>query len=167
MSSEELERGGAPRQLASSALDEVRAHTALHIVKGAVVKVLGAKWTASVYVSGKHGRLTVQFDRKPTDEELRKIEELANRKVEEDVPVKIYTLPREEAERRFGEEMYDLFPVPEHVKELSVVVIEDWNVNACNKQHTATTGQVGRIKLERPRFRASKKLLEIPFNLEA
>jgi alanyl-tRNA synthetase len=38
---------------------EVRTHTALHVVKGAVVKVLGreAKWTASVYVNGNHGRL--------------------------------------------------------------------------------------------------------------
>ena len=128
--------------------------------------MLRAKWTASVYVNGKHGRLTVQFDRKPSDEEVEMIEELANRKVEEDAPIKVYTLPREEAERRFGEEMYDLFPVPDHVKELSVVVIEGWNVNACNKQHTATTGQVGRIKLGKPRFRASKKLLEIPFDVE-
>jgi alanyl-tRNA synthetase len=39
----------------------VRAHTALHILKGAVVKVLGdsALWTASTSVSGGHGRLTV------------------------------------------------------------------------------------------------------------
>ena len=34
---------------------EVRTHTALHVVKGAVVKVLGAKWTAGVYVKGSHG----------------------------------------------------------------------------------------------------------------
>jgi len=146
--------------------DEVRAHTALHVVKGAVVKVLGAKWTASVYVSGKHGRLTVKFDRKPSEEEVKRIEELANLKVEEDAPVNVYTLPREEAERRFGDEMYDLFPIPSHVKELSVVVIDGWNVNACSKQHTATTGQVGRIRLGRPRFRASKSLLEIPFDIE-
>jgi len=148
--------------LASS---EVKAHTALHIVKGAVRKVLGAKWTASVYVSGSHGRLTVKFDRKPTDEEVRRIEELANEKVRENAPVKVYTLPREEAERLFGDEMYDLFPVPEHVKALSVLVIEGWNVNACNKGHTQTTGEVGAIKLGKLRFREAKQLLEIPFDV--
>jgi len=125
---------------------EVRTHTALHIVKGAVVKVLGAKWTASVYVNGSHGRLTVKYDRKPTEEEIKRIEELANEKVRENVPIKVYTLPREEAEKRFGDEMYDLFPIPPEVKTLSVVVIEDWNVNACNKEHTATTGEVGKKK---------------------
>ncbi len=47
---------------------EVRTHTALHVVKGAVVRVLGedAMWTAATYVSGRHGRLTVKFTRKPT-----------------------------------------------------------------------------------------------------
>ena len=47
-------------------------------MKGAVQKVLGAKWTASVFVSGGHGRLTVQFDRKPTDEEVARLEREAN-----------------------------------------------------------------------------------------
>ncbi|MDK2869043.1 MAG: alanyl-tRNA synthetase [Pyrococcus sp.] len=61
---------------------EVRTHTALHVLKGAVVKVLGkdAKWTAGVYVNGNHGRLTVKFNRKPTQEEIREIERLANEK---------------------------------------------------------------------------------------
>jgi alanyl-tRNA synthetase len=149
--------------LASS---EVKAHTALHVVKGAVRKVLGAKWTASVHVSGNHGRLTVQFNRKPTDEEIKEIERMANEKVRENAPVKVYTLPREEAEKRFGDEIYDLFPIPEHVKTLSILIIEGWNVNACNKEHTKTTGEIGTIKLGKPRFRQAKQLLELPFDVE-
>ncbi|QDA32562.1 alanyl-tRNA editing protein [Thermococcus indicus] len=146
---------------------DVRAHTALHVVKGAVVKVLGekAKWTASVYVDGNHGRLTVKFDRKPTPEEIAEIERLANEKVRENVPVQVYELPREEAEERFGEDMYDLFPIPPEVRTLKVVVIEGWNVNACNKEHTATTGEIGEIKIRKVRFRRSKELLEISFDV--
>ncbi len=144
---------------------EVRAHTALHVLKGAVVKVLGAKWTASVYVSGNHGRLTVKYHRKPTEEEMKEIERLANEKIKEDVPIEIYTLPREEAEKRFGEDMYDLFPIPEEVRTLSVVVIPDWNINACNKKHTKTTGQIGKIKIAKFRFRKAKELLEISFDV--
>jgi len=77
----------------------------------------------------------------------------------------VYTLPRDEAERRFGEDMYDLFPIPEEVKTLKVVVIENWNVNACNKEHTNTTGEIGRIKIRKVRFRKSKELLEISFDV--
>ncbi len=146
---------------------EVRTHTALHVVKGAVVKVLGegAKWTASTYVEGNRGVLTVKFDRKPTSEEIAEIERLANEKVRENVPIEVYELSREEAERRFGEDMYDLFPVPEEVRTLKVVVIEGWNVNACNKEHTKTTGEIGEIKIRKVRFRRSKELLEISFDV--
>ncbi|HHI00377.1 MAG TPA: alanyl-tRNA editing protein [Thermococcus litoralis] len=146
---------------------KVKTHTALHVLKGAVVKVLGeeAKWTASVYVNGSHGRLTVKFNRKPSKEEIKEIEKLANEKIRENVPILVYELPREEAERRFGEDMYDLFPIPEEVKTLRVVVIEGWNVNACNKEHTKTTGEIGEIKIRKVRFRKSRELLEISFDV--
>ena len=144
---------------------EVRTHTALHVLKGAVRKVLGAKWTASVHVSGNKGRLTVQYDRKPTPEEIKKIEELANEKVRENVEIKIHEISRDEAEKRWGDEIYDLFPLPEHIKELSVLEIENWNLNACKEPHTKTTGEVGQIKITKIRFRNSKKLLEISFKV--
>lgn len=146
---------------------EVKTHTALHVLKGAVVKVLGeeAKWTASVYVSGKHGRLTVKFNRKPTKEEIKEIERLANEKIRENVSVEVYELPRDDAEKRFGKEIYDLFPLPEEIRTLKVVVINGWNVNACNKDHTKTTGEIGEIKIKKVRFRKAKELLEISFDV--
>ena len=147
-------------------MDETKTHTALHILKGAVVKVLGAKWTASVYVSGNHGRLTVKYHRKPSQDEMKRIEELANEKIEENVPIKILTLPRDEAEEMFGEDIYDLFPIPDNVKTLKIVVIDNWNVNACNKEHTNSTGEMGKIKITKWRFRRAKELLEISFDVE-
>ncbi len=144
---------------------EIRTHSALHVLKGAVRKVLGAKWTASVYVSGENGRLTVQYDRKPTDDEIHKIEELANEKIKENVQIKIHELSRKEAESRWGDEIYDLFPIPEHIQELKVIEIENWNLNACNKEHTKTTGEIGQIKIRKVRFRNSKKMLEISYSV--
>jgi len=153
--------------------DEVRTHTALHVLKGAVVKVLGsdAMWTASTYVHGKHGRLTVKFNRKPTSDEIRAIEELANRKIEEDLKIEVKVLPRDEAERIYGNIIYDLFPVPEHIRELSIVIVYDtdgsiWNINACNKRHTSSSKYIGCIKIRKTRFRVSKQLLEISFDIE-
>ena len=145
---------------------EVRTHTALHILKGAVRKVLGAKWTASVWVSQNKGRLTVKFNRKPTPEELEQIEQLANEKIKENAEIKIHELPRDEAERKWGDEIYDLFPIPEHVKTLKVLEIEDWNLNACKEPHTKTTGEVGEIKIQKIKFRRAKELLEITFVVE-
>jgi len=152
---------------------EVRAHTALHVVKGAVVRVLGEgfEWTASTYVRGAHGRLVVTAPRRPSGEELAEVERLANQAVEWDLPVVVEELPRREAEEKYGRIIYDLFPVPEHVDTLKIVLIRApdgglWNINACNKEHTPSTGCIGRIRLGKPRYRASKKLLELPFDVE-
>lgn len=128
-------------------------------------------WTASTYVEGKHGRLVVQFSRRPSDAELKAIEELANSKILEDLRVEVIRKPRKEAERVYGEAIYDLFKVPENILELQVAVIYDvngeiWNINACNKQHLPSAGPIGRIRLAKARFRQSKNLLELPFDIE-
>lgn len=145
--------------------DEVATHTALHVVKGAVQKVLGADLTTSVYVQGRHGRLTVRFERRPTEEEVAKIEQSANQKVAEGAEVLEFEMDREEAEGHFGTSIYDLFPVPREVTRLRIVRIPDWNINCCLERHLDSTSQVGRIRLEAPRFRNSKKELEVGFDL--
>jgi len=153
--------------------EEVRTHTALHIVKGAAVRVLGeqALWTASTYVKGRHGRITVTCERKPTEEEVKRIEELANEAVQKNLKIEVVELPRREAEEKYGKVIYDLFPVPEHVQLLKIVIVRDadgsiWNINACNREHLPSTKCIGRVKIDDWRFRASKKLLEISFDIE-
>ena len=143
----------------------MRAHTALHVLKGAVVRVLGAEWTAGVSVDGTHGRLTVQFDRKPTDEELVEIEELANLKIREDALVEELELSRAEAEGRWGDAIYDLFPLPASITRFRVFHLPGWNVNTCNKEHTTSTGEIGSLRIAKARFRAGKGLLEISFDI--
>jgi alanyl-tRNA synthetase len=146
-------------------LIEERTHTALHVLKGAVQNVLGAKWTAGVFVQENHGRLTVQFERKPTDEEMEKIEEAANNKIKEDVSVEILEMGRKDAEDKFGGIIYDLFPLPEHIQTVKISNIAGWNLNCCNKAHVKTTGEIGKITLGKERFRENKKMLEIPFDV--
>jgi alanyl-tRNA synthetase len=143
----------------------VKTHTALHVLKGAVQKVLNARWTAGVWVEGVHGRLTVQYDRKPTEEELRQIEREANQKIQENQCVKEQYIKREEAEALWGDAIYDVFPIPDSVHTLKIVTIEGWNVNACNKDHTKTTGDIGEILLRKARFRGKKQVLEISFSI--
>jgi len=109
--------------------------------------------------------LTVQFDRKPTEEEVARIEQAANDKVKEGVEVLEFEMERQEAEGHFGDSIYDLFPVPEQVTLLKIVRIPDWNINCCNEGHVDNTLEVGRIRLGKPRFRNSKKELEIEFDL--
>ena len=145
--------------------EQVRTHTAIHVLKGAVQQVLGAKWTVSTFSSGIHGRLTVQFDRKPTNEEIARIEQAANDKVAEGAELVEFEMEKDEAEGHFGNAIYDLFPVPSSVTRLKIVRIPEWNINCCIEKHVDNTSQVGRIRLGVPRFRNSRKELELEFDL--
>jgi alanyl-tRNA synthetase len=147
---------------------EVRAHTALHIIKGAIVKVLGedAKWSTSANVNGLHGRIAVEFNRKPTEDEIKEIEILANKKVEEDADIEILEMSRKKAEERWGDWIYDKWPLPEHIQQVKVFHLPDWNVNLCGYEHPKTTGSVGKIKIVKTRFRNSKQVLEVSYDIE-
>ena len=135
------------------------------MLKGAAQKVLGTKLTASVYVSGERGRLTVQAVRKPTEEEMRRVAQEANAVIREGAELLEFEMEREEAEKHFGDAIYDMFPVPKEVPLLRIVRIPDWNVNCCREKHVEDTSQVGKIQLEGVRFRNNKQLLEISFRL--
>ena len=129
------------------------------------MKVLGAKWTAGVYAQGSRGRLTVQFDRKPSEEEIATVERLVNEKIVEDAPIEVHDLDRSEAEERWGDAIYDVFPIPSSITRLNILHLPGWNVNACNKEHTASTGEIGSLRITKFRHRGKKQLLEISFEV--
>src|SRR2546428_2557428 len=144
---------------------DLRTHSAIDVQKGAVQRGLGTEWTASVFVSGERGRLTVQAVRKPTQEEVRRVEEEANAVIREGAEVLEFEMEREEAEKHFGDAIYDMFPVPKEASLLRIVRIPDWNVNCCREKHVENTSQIGEIHIEGTRFRNNKQLLEISFRL--
>jgi alanyl-tRNA synthetase len=139
--------------------------SALHVIKGAVQKVTGATVTTAVGADRNLGRLAVEFERDLTEDEKKRIEELANGKIKENVEVQTLRMARGEAESKFGNLMYDKFPVPGHIKELTIVFIPDWNVNCCIGEHTKTTGEIGSIRIRKTKFKGTKKELEIAFEV--
>jgi alanyl-tRNA synthetase len=143
----------------------IKVDSATHVFKGAVQKVLGAALTTGTYAEGDSGRLTVDFNRQPTEEEIKKIEEEANNKIKENAEIKVLDMQREDAEKEYGNKIYDKFPVPTHIKNLKVVVIEDWNWNCCIGEHYKTTGEIDSIKIRKWRFRNTRNELEISFDV--
>jgi len=139
--------------------------SALHVLKGAVQKVLNATLTTSVYAEENKGRLTVEYDGKPTEKQIREIEMLANKKIDENVPIEMFEMDRKEAEETYGNIIYDKFPVPAHVQKLTITRIGDWNINCCLGPHVKTTGGIGQIKILKHRARPNKKELEISFEV--
>ena len=123
-------------------------HTATHIVLGAARKVLGNHvWQTGAHKAPDMARLDITHFDALTDDEVAKIEELANEQVLGSRLVRAKFLPRDVAERKFGFRLYQGGSVPGG--ELRVVEIPKWDVEACGGTHVSRTGDVGLIKIVR------------------
>jgi alanyl-tRNA synthetase len=80
-----------------------------------------------------------------TEEQTREIERLATEMALQDIPVESMWLPREKAEQAYGFILYQGGVVPG--RELRVIKIGDWDVEACGGTHCTRTGQIGAIKI--------------------
>ncbi len=121
-------------------------HTATHLLNGALRAVLGPHvWQAGAHKAVDSARIDITHFRALTPQEIREIERLVNRVVREDRPVKSYFEPRTEAERRFGFTLYQGGAVPG--KELRIVEIDGFDVEACGGTHCTHTSEVGLVTL--------------------
>lgn len=124
----------------------MRHHTATHVILAAARRVLGPHvWQAGAEKTEEKGRLDITHHKPLTEEEVRRVEELANMIVDERRPVKVYYMDRGEAESKLGLTIYQGgAPL---VKTLRVVEIEGWDVEACGGTHLANTGEIGGVKI--------------------
>ncbi len=121
-------------------------HTATHLLNGALREVLGPHvWQAGAYKAPEVARIDVTHYKALTKEELHRIDRRVNEIVREDRPVKSYFESRGEAERRFGFTLYQGGAVPG--KELRIVEIEGFDVEACGGTHCTHTSEVGAIAI--------------------
>ena len=124
----------------------MRNHTATHIILAAARKVLGKHiWQAGAEKTPEKARLDLTHHKKITDEELRKIERLANEIVAKSLPIKITQIKRTEAERKYGTIIYQGGAVPSGI--IRIVEIKDWDVEACGGLHCNNTRELMMIKV--------------------
>jgi len=126
----------------------MRNHTATHIVMGAARRILGEHvWQAGAQKGVDRSRLDISHPKRLSFQEINEIERLANKVVMENRPVETFWMPREEAERKYGFRIYQGGVVPG--RDIRIVKVEDWDVEACGGTHCKLTGEVGLIKIIR------------------
>jgi len=125
-----------------------RHHTATHIIIGSARKVLGPHvWQAGAEKSEKGAHVDVSHYDRVTLDQLHEIEREANEIVAANLPVEHLSLPREEAEKRFGFMLYQGgAPAGPTIR---VIRVGDFDTEACGGTHTSTSGEVGLIKITR------------------
>ncbi len=121
-------------------------HTATHLLNGALREVLGPHvWQAGAHKAPEVARIDITHYKALTPDELRKVDRRVNAVVREDRPVRSYFETRTEAERRFGFTLYQGGAVPG--KDLRIVEVEGFDVEACGGTHCTHTSEVGAIAL--------------------
>jgi len=124
----------------------MRAHTATHLIMGAARRVLGQHvWQTGTQKTVEQARLDISHYQRLTPKETNKIEALANQAVINMIPVETTWLPRDEAEAKHGFRLYQGGAVPG--KEIRVVKVGEWEVEACAGTHVRNTGEIGFIKI--------------------
>jgi alanyl-tRNA synthetase len=126
-----------------------RLHTATHLLRQALEIVLEQPvMQKGSNITPERLRFDFNLDRKMTDEEKKKVEQIVNEKIKENLPVNRAVMKKEEAEKTgaahtFGEKYGD---------EVSIYYIGDsiekaWSKEFCGGPHASSTGQLGKFKI--------------------
>jgi alanyl-tRNA synthetase len=127
-----------------------RHHTSIHLINACAREILGPHiWQCGSYKDEKKAQIDLTHYRKITWDELEKIEQLANKRVIENLPVVTEILGRTEAETKYGFRLYQGGAVPG--KELRVVSIGKIDHQACGGTHNyiKSTAELELVKIVR------------------
>jgi len=128
--------------------------TALHVIKGALVKTLGPEaniTTAVAFSTPTKASIVIQYDQEVSEEQRAQIQSAANEIIKQNVEVKEFTMERKAAEAE--------------ITQLAIVEISDWNVNCCQGPHTKTTGELEALCVLKIKKKGKKGETEVLFDI--
>jgi len=130
--------------LADNNEQTIKYHTATHLLHQALFDVLGND------IRQEGSNITVErlrFDfycgKKPTDQEIKKVEEIVNGKIDQSFSVSFRIIPKKEA-LKLGAKSFFREKYPDMVK---VYFINDYSKEFCGGPHVKNTKEIGQIKI--------------------
>ena len=129
----------------------IRLHTATHLLHKALREVLGEEVKqAGSDITAERTRFDFTFDRKLTDEEIKKVEDLVNQKIKQALPVNFIEMKKEEAAKT-GALSFFKQKYPDVVK---VYYVGDslenaWSKEFCGGPHVKNTSEIGEFKIKK------------------
>lgn len=152
---QDLSRAGAEQKFKGGLADtsdmSVRYHTATHLLHQALHDVLGVGvGQRGSNITPERLRFDFSFDRKMTDEEKKKVEDIVNEKIKAALPMNNVIMPKEEAlktdARHFFGEKYG--------EEISIYFIGNdlgsaYSKEFCGGPHVKNTSELGTFKIQK------------------
>lgn len=127
----------------------VRLHTATHLMQAALREVLGNNVSQKGSdITAERTRFDFSFSRKVTPVELKKVEEIVNKKIQEDLPVAFQELPKDEAAKTGALHFFNV-KYPEKVKVYYVghSLSDAYSKEFCGGPHVNHALEIGMFKI--------------------
>ena len=148
--SKSLDAGKAKGGLAEQSEITTKYHTATHLLQQALVDVLGDQVAQKgSNINNERMRFDFTFERPMTPEEIKKVEDIVNQKIKEDLPVTMEILPLEKAKEEGARALF----TNKYGEDVKVYTIgrdpkTDWfSKEVCGGPHVQHTAQIGDFKI--------------------
>ena len=150
--SKSLDAGKAKGGLAEQSDITTKYHTATHLLQQALVDVLGDEVSQKgSNINNERMRFDFTFGRPMTKEEVQKVEDIVNEKINEDLPVTMEVMPLDQAKAEGARALF----VNKYGEQVKVYTIgrdskKDWySKEVCVGPHVQHTAQIGKFKIEK------------------
>jgi len=94
-------------------------------------------------ITAERARFDFNFDRKLTEEEIKKVEELVNKKIREKIKIDCEEISQSEAKKRGAQGIFD----SKYGEKVSVYSVGDFSKEICAGPHVKNTGELGKFKI--------------------
>ena len=119
-------------------------HTATHLLNAALKKVIGENsHQRGSNITNERMRFDFNCDHKLTDEEKKKVEDLVNEWIKEDLKVTVETMKKEDAIKSGAECMF----IEKYPEDVTVYTIGNVSKELCGGPHVKHTGELGHFKI--------------------
>jgi alanyl-tRNA synthetase len=130
--------------LADTSEQTIMGHTATHLLHQALRDVLGSQLhQTGSNITTERVRFDFNYDKSLTGEELKKVEDIVNGKIEENLPVHFEIMPLQKAKDLGAIGLFD----DKYQMQVKVYFVGDYSKEFCGGPHVDFTGRLKRFKI--------------------
>ena len=130
--------------LADASVETTKLHTAAHLLLAALREILGGDiFQKGSNITAERLRFDFNYPQKMTAEQIKKVEDLVNQKIQEKIEVQMTEMPKAEA-LKISKTSFDPAKYGDTVK---VYKINDFSVELCGGPHVKNTKELGHFKI--------------------
>ena len=138
-------------------------HTCEHIVNQTMIRLFGCGRSVSAHIERKKSKLDYALEHRPTEEEVRRLEDTVNEVIDRHLPVTTEFITQDEARDRF-----DLQRLPEDASQtVRIVHVGDYDECLCIGAHVENTAEIGTFRIVSHDWNEERRIWRMRFKVSS